>query len=135
MAMLLDLNGCLKPDVISARFKARLVIKCYEQVKGIDFTDTYAPVGRLSTLRTLLSLASHKKWKFDLMNVKTAFLNPEIDKNGIYMGLHEGIEWLNSSATSNLVEPQKALCGLKQAPHLWYKNIDNFLKSLGLRNQ
>jgi hypothetical protein len=52
------------------------------------------------------------------MDVKTAFLNPEIDKNKIYMELPEGMEWLNSSATSKLVELQRALYGLKQAPHL-----------------
>jgi hypothetical protein len=64
------------------------------------------------------------------MDVKTAFLYPGIDKNGVYMELPEGMgsmEWLYPSATSNLVELQKALYGLKQAPRLWYKNIDNYL--------
>jgi hypothetical protein len=43
-------------------------------------------------LRTLLSLASHKKWKIDHMDAKTAFLNPGIDKHGVYMNLPEGME-------------------------------------------
>jgi len=45
----------------TVRYKARLAIKGYEQVKGLDFNETYAPVSKLTTLRSLLSFAAQNK--------------------------------------------------------------------------
>ena len=121
----------INPDH-STRYKARLVIKGYEQVPGIDFGDTYAPVARLVSLRLVLAFAASEQWEIHHMDVVTAFLNPPIDST-VYMELPEGISWLDSSV-AKLKSPcchlEKALYGLKQAPRLWYKHIDSFLKSI-----
>jgi hypothetical protein len=79
----------LNPDG-STRFKARLVIKGYQQVKGVDFSETFAPVSKLSTLRMLLAFTSQHNWRIDHLDVVTAFLNPKIDKDDVYMELPEG---------------------------------------------
>ena len=79
------------------RYKARLVIKGYEQIRGVDFDETYTSVGKLITLRYLLSFAAQNNYKIDHLDVVTAFLNPEIDAE-VYMQLPEGIEWLESTA-------------------------------------
>jgi hemin uptake protein HemP len=71
------------------------VIKGDEQIRGIDFDETYAPVSKLITLRYLLSFAAQNNYKIDYLDV-TAFLNPEIDTE-IYMQLPAGIEWLEST--------------------------------------
>jgi hypothetical protein len=55
----------------STRFKARLVIKGYEQRRGQDFDETYAPVGKLTTLRYLLGLAAKQRWSINHMDVVT----------------------------------------------------------------
>ena len=117
----------------TARFKARLVIKGYEQRKGRDFDQTYAPVSRLSTLRLLLGLASERKWRIDHLDVVTAFLNPAIDNYHVYMTLPEGMADLPSRLSGMLVRLLKALYGLRQAPRLWYQMIDAFLLSIGFR--
>jgi hypothetical protein len=52
------------------KFKARLVIQGYEQVKGIDFNETYAPVSKLLTLHMLLAIAAQRSWKIDHMDVR-----------------------------------------------------------------
>jgi len=72
----------------STRYKARLVIKRYEQT---DFGETYAPVGKLTTFRYLISLIGKygTGWIMDHLHVVTAFLNPEIDDDDIYMTLPE----------------------------------------------
>jgi hypothetical protein len=119
----------------SIRHKARLVIKGYEQVQGIDFGETYAPVSKLSTLRLLLAMSAQRGWKIDHMDVKTAFLNPKIDRDNIFMNLPEGIETVDSTLSRSVsVRLLKALYGLKQAPKLWHDNINEFLLSLHFKN-
>jgi hypothetical protein len=113
------------------RCKARLVVKGYEQVKGIDFDETYTPVvGKLTTLRYLLSFMAQNTWNSDHLDVVTAFLNPEIDKV-IFAELPEGIDWLSESPKTGFLRLNKALYGLKQPPRLWHQSIDGFLLSIG----
>lgn len=121
----------VNPDM-TTRYKARLVIKGYEQIPGVDFGDTYAPVARLVSLRLLLAIAASQRWEIHHMDVVTAFLNPPID-HVVYMELPEGISWLDPGVRKLRLpccQLKKALYGLKQAPRLWYKHIDAFLKSI-----
>lgn len=116
----------------STRFKVRLVIQGFQQVSGVDFDETYAPVSKLTTLRLLLSLAAKYHWIIGHMDVVTAFLNPKIDRDNIYMTLPLGMEWIDSrTKTRMVVRLLKALYGLKQAPRLWYEEINSFLLSIG----
>jgi hypothetical protein len=116
------------------RFKGRLVIRGFEQVYGVDYDETYAPVSRLSSFRLLLALAARSGWKIEHMDVVTAFLYPEVDHD-IYMELPEGLELVLPGVDPEkyVCKLQKALYGLKQAPRLWYKNIHSFLVSLGFK--
>jgi len=94
----------------STQFKAWLVIQGYEQT---DFGETYAPVGKLTTFWYLISLSARYGWNMDHLDVVTAFLNPEIDDDNIYMTLPEGWpEGLN--APKIMVRLRKALYGLKK---------------------
>jgi ketosteroid isomerase-like protein len=118
----------------TTRYKARLVIKGYEQVPGVDFDETYAPVSKLATLRRMLSIAARHgiDYQIDHLDVVTAFLNPKIDSE-VYMKPPKGLNWLDSAASDAAsLLLQKALYGLKQAPRLWYDEINGFLMSLGL---
>ena len=117
--------------------KARLVIKGYEQVEGIDYNNTYAPVVKLTSFHLLLALAAGNGWLVHHMDIVSAFLDPAVDEE-IYMDPPEGVEWLEKSwKTDNPIvcKLKKSLYGLKQAPRLWYHHIDTFLKTLGLYPQ
>ena len=84
----------------------------------------------------LASLAAGLGLSIDHIDVVTAFLNPEVNDPDLYMAILEG--WDSSSggrncsefSTGSIVRLRKALYGLKQAPRLWYKDIDEFLRSL-----
>ena len=69
------------------RYKSRLVVKGYEQT---DFGETYAPVGKLTTFRYLISLVGKHGWNIDQLDVVTAFLNPEVNHDDINITLSEG---------------------------------------------
>ncbi|RWS18232.1 integrase core domain protein-like protein, partial [Leptotrombidium deliense] len=65
-------------DGTVARFKARLVAKGYTQMKGIDFHETFAPVVKMTSVRTILAIAAHNDMELVQFDVKTAFLHGEL---------------------------------------------------------
>ena len=62
------------------RNKARLVCKEYAQIERIYFEETFAPVARLESIRMFLTFVSHKKLKVYHMDVKSAFLNGNLEE-------------------------------------------------------
>ncbi|KAM0055964.1 putative RNA-directed DNA polymerase [Helianthus debilis subsp. tardiflorus] len=123
----------MKVDGSIDKFKARLVIQGFRQKEGIDFFDTYAPVARISTIRFLLALASVHNLVIHQMDVKTAFLNGELDEE-VYMKQPEG--FVLPGQEHKVCKLIKSLYGLKQAPKQWHQKFDEVILSHGfLLNQ
>ena len=79
----------MKADGSIDKYKARLVAKGYRQKEGVDFFDTYSPVTRITSIRMLIAIASIYGLEIHQMDVKTAFLNGDLDEE-IYMEQPEG---------------------------------------------
>ena len=70
-------------------YKACLVVKGFTQTYNIDYTETFAPVAKLNTIRVLLSLATNLDWPLHQFDIKNAFLNGELEEE-VFMTLHQG---------------------------------------------
>ena len=105
------------------RYKARLVAKGYSQQPGVDFEETFAPVAKLQSIRVVLALAVQENFEIHQMDVKTAFLNGDLDEE-IYMVQPPGYVSMFKKEVCRL---NKSLYGLKQSPRCWNIKIHEFL--------
>nr|GEV45287.1 zinc finger, CCHC-type [Tanacetum cinerariifolium] len=118
----------MKVDETVDKFKARLVIQGFRQKEWIDYFDTYALVARITTIRLLLALAAIHNSVIHQIDVKTAFLNGDLEEE-VYMKQPEGFVMPgNEHKVCKLV---KSLYGLKQAPKQWHQKFDEVVLSSG----
>jgi len=113
-------------DVI--RNKARLVRKGYAQQQGIDSEETFAPVARLEAIIVFLALSSFQKFKVFQMDMKSTFLNGDLDEE-VYIEKPDG--FILGNVPKLVCRLKKALYGLKQAPRAWYYRLDKYLHQQG----
>ena len=104
------------------------MVKGYTQKEGEDFFDTYSHVARLTTIRVLLSLVSPHGLLVHQMDVKTAFLNGELDEE-IYMEQPDG--FVMDGREGRVCKLLKSLYGLKQAPKRWHEKFERTLTAAG----
>ncbi|TYK03707.1 Retrovirus-related Pol polyprotein from transposon TNT 1-94 [Cucumis melo var. makuwa] len=107
-------------------YKARLVAKGYSQEYGIDYEETFAPVARMTSVRSLLAVAAAKQWPLLQMDVKNAFLNGTLSKE-VYMKPPPR----TYSPPHKVCLLRRALYGLKQAPRAWFATFSSTITQLG----
>ncbi|XP_047161113.1 uncharacterized mitochondrial protein AtMg00810-like [Vigna umbellata] len=93
-------------------YKARLVVLGYKKEYGLDYDETFAPIAKMTTMRTILALAASKSWPLHQMDVKNAFLYGDL-KEEVYITLLGGMSTLSPNIVSKL---KRSLYGLKQPP-------------------
>ena len=113
-----------------ARYKARLVAQGFTQVFGVNYSDTFAPVSRIASVRIILAIAGAKQFRTFHTDIRTAFLNAPLSEE-VYMRQPFGFEQPGPGGTDLVCRLKKCLYGLKQSPREWRAVVDAFLRGHG----
>ncbi|KAI7958132.1 hypothetical protein MJO29_006349 [Puccinia striiformis f. sp. tritici] len=112
------------------KYKARLCVRGFRQIEGVNYNHTFAPTGRVATLRLLFGLAASRDWDIQQMDVKCAFLNGIPDED-IFIKVPDGVQI--DLPPGHGLKLQKSLYGLKQSPRCWYKALKDFFVSINFK--
>ena len=117
------------PSGLIDKYKARLVARGFTQKEGIDFEETFAPTLRYESLRLLFAIAIQYGLRLWLLDVVTAYLNGDLDKE-IYMSIPEGVPRTKQNEGKVLLL-KKGLYGLKQSGRIWARKFRNIIQKFG----
>jgi histone deacetylase 1/2 len=122
------LKNKLCPDGSLERRKARWVLRGDVQRPGIDFDQTFSPVVKPATIRTVLTLAASNQWPVHQLDVSNAFLHGTL-KETVYCQQPTG--FVDADHPDYVCLLDKSLYGLRQAPRAWYQSFAAYLHSIG----
>uniref|UniRef100_A0A6N2KS64 Integrase catalytic domain-containing protein n=1 Tax=Salix viminalis TaxID=40686 RepID=A0A6N2KS64_SALVM len=115
-----------KPDGSIDRYKARLVAKGFHQRPGLDYTETFSPVIKPTTIRIVICLALQQNWFIHQLDVNNLlFAGSRVED--VFMAQPQG--FIDEHLPHHVCHLRKAIYGLKQAPRAWYTELATFLLS------
>lgn len=114
----------LKADGSLERLKGRLVAKGYDQIEGLDFSETLSPVIKPGSIRLVLTIATMNNRDIWQLDVKNAFLHGYLSEP-VFMEQPSG--FVDPTHPNHVCRLKRALYGLKQAPSAWFDTFSGFL--------
>ena len=118
----------LQSDGSLERYKAHWVLHGFTQQPGLDFDETFSPVVKPATIRTVLSLALSHRWPIHQLDMKNAFLHGNLSEM-VYCQQPSGFE--DPAQPDFICLLKKSLYGPKQAPRAWYSRMASYMLSIG----
>ncbi|GKE65041.1 ribonuclease H-like domain-containing protein, partial [Tanacetum coccineum] len=113
------------------RYKARLVANGSTQLAGIDVDETFSPVVKSATIRTVLSLAVSRHWPIHQLDVKNAFLHRSLAET---VNMHQPPGFRDPQHPDYVCLLQRSLYGLKQAPRAWFQRFAAYATRVGFQH-
>jgi hypothetical protein len=116
------------PDGSLDRYKARWVVRGFTQRAGIDFSETFTPVVKSATIRTVLTIVAGKRWPVRQLDVSNTFLHGHLNERVL---CQQPIGFVDPTQPDAVCLLSRSLYGLRQAPRAWFTRIAGFLRSIG----
>lgn len=110
------------------KHKSRLIANGKSQEQGVDFDETFSPVVRPTTIRTLFHVTLANDWQVNQLDVQNAFLHGNLDEE-VYMFQPPG--FVDQTKPNHVCKLKRAIYGLKQAPRAWNARFVNFITNNG----
>jgi len=109
------------------RAKSRLVARGDRCAEGVHYSETFAPVVHFTSARSFLSTCCQEGWEIHQMDVNTAFVNSDLDRDNVFFNLPDGYavhdDTGNDISSEYVLHGKRALYGLPQAPRLWNNRL------------
>ncbi|WVZ66178.1 hypothetical protein U9M48_015440 [Paspalum notatum var. saurae] len=118
----------LRADGSLERYKARWVVRGFTQRPGIDFSETFSPVVKPASIRSVLTIAASRSWPVHQLDVKNAFLHGFLDEQ-VYCLQPAG--FVDSTHPDYVCKLGRSLYGLKQAPRAWFQRFTAVARDIG----
>jgi histone deacetylase 1/2 len=118
----------LNPDGTLERHKARRVLRGFTQRVGVDYGETFTPVVKPTTIRTVLAIAASRNWATKQLDVSNAFLHGHL-KEEVYCQQPTG--FVDAAHPDAIYLLDRSLYGLRQAPRAWFERFTAFIRTLG----
>ena len=117
-----------KADGSIERYKARLVAQGFSQKQGLDYDETFSPVIRFESFRSLVAVAVQKGLKLHQLDITSAFLNGHLEEE-VFM--KQPLGFVVEGKENLVCKLKQSLYGLKQSPRCWNSTLDAHLKGMG----
>lgn len=112
------------------KYKAKLMVKGYAQEFGVNYTEVFAPVARMETIRLVIALAAQKQWVVYQLDLKSAFLYGKLNE---VVDVEQPCAYVKKGSEQKVYKLNMALYGLKQAPRAWYSRIETYFLKEGFK--
>jgi hypothetical protein len=109
-------------------YKAHWVLRGFTQRPGVDYDETFSPIVKFATVRSVLSLALSRDWAIHQLDIKNAFLHDTLTEI-VYCSQPTG--FVDADRPDLVYRLNRSLYGLKHAPRAWYSLFASYLASIG----